>query len=216
MRMEMKSNFLYLAVLILGHLLLPGFSTVESPPYTVAHLGPDYEIRLYMESSWMSAPVQGTSFEKFTKQGFHRLYQYLHGTNLNSTQLPFTAPVLTSITAPIQGTLYLVKFYMSGKNTSPQPNQELDLELEKWRPQCVAVRKFSGFAKDDNINEEKEALVSSLNKQYSTGKNRLGNDDSFSVAQYNASHHLSGRLNEVWMPVQDFTADGCPTSSHGE
>ena len=47
--------------------------TIESPPYTVVHSESEFEVRLYRENSWMSALVQGTtSFEKSTKDGFHR------------------------------------------------------------------------------------------------------------------------------------------------
>lgn len=47
---------------------------IESAQYTVVRSESDLEIRLYGESSWMSALVPGaTTFEKSTKDGFHRL-----------------------------------------------------------------------------------------------------------------------------------------------
>lgn len=62
-----------------GSLVLSG-DAIESPKYTVVHSEPDLEIRLYVESSWMSALAQGTtSFDKSTKYGFHRFtHQLIH------------------------------------------------------------------------------------------------------------------------------------------
>ncbi|KAG6757134.1 hypothetical protein POTOM_037436 [Populus tomentosa] len=185
---------------------------VESPEYTLIHQQSDFEIRLYKDISWISAPVvQATSFQRSTKAGFHRLYQYIHGANLNSTQLAMTAPVLTTITEAPHGSSFSVKMSLPAyyEGTPPEPNSELDLQLEKWRAKCIAIRKFSGFARDDNISEEVEALGTSLNEHWN---GTLENESSYTIAQYNASNHLSGRLNEVWMAVSG-CADGC--SSHG-
>lgn len=142
-----------------------------------------------------------------------RLYQYIHGGNLNSSQLAMTAPVLTSITPSPHGSVYKVKLFVPiiyiYEGTLPVPNPQLNLQVDKWRAHCVAVRKFSGFAQDDNINKEVEALVTSLNKHLTGNAPVLGDESSFSIAQYNASHHTSGRLNEVWMVVSGFNAEGC-------
>ncbi|KAL0441036.1 UNVERIFIED_CONTAM: hypothetical protein Sradi_0042500 [Sesamum radiatum] len=45
---------------------------LESPQYTVVHSESDFEVRFYRESAWMTAPVDEISFEKATKDGFHR------------------------------------------------------------------------------------------------------------------------------------------------
>lgn len=57
---------------------------IESPQYTVVHSESDFEVRLYMESSWMSALVPGTTsfnFEESTKYGFHRFSFNLYYNN---------------------------------------------------------------------------------------------------------------------------------------
>ncbi|KAF7829332.1 heme-binding protein 2-like [Senna tora] len=188
---------------------------IESPAYTVATSESDLEIRLYSESSWLSAPVRGTSFTQSTEDGFHRLYQYMHGGNLNSSKLAFTAPVLTSIPSSTSshGNDYVVMFYVSTKyqGKPPQPNPELKLQVDKWRSHCIAVRKFSGFANDDNINKQVEALINSLSKYYGSS-DTIQDKGSYSIAQYNSSRHLSGRLNEVWINVSGPNAQGCPLS----
>ncbi|KAH9708756.1 hypothetical protein KPL70_012981 [Citrus sinensis] len=191
-------------------LVLSGFAiAIESPHYAVVHSESDFEIRLYSEAFWASALVQRSSFQNSTKQGFHRLYQYIHGANLNSARFPVTAPVLTSINpTTANGSICYVKIYLTAKSP-PQPNSELNLEIEKWTSHCIAVRKFSGFAKDDNINKEVEALMNSLNLHF-TGNTSIPEDKlSYTIAQYNSSRHQAGRLNEVWMNVPGFNAEVC-------
>ncbi|KAF2301631.1 hypothetical protein GH714_028421 [Hevea brasiliensis] len=106
-----------------------------------------------------------------------------------------------------QRTLYYVKLFLSKRNP-PEPNPELNLQLETWNAQCMAIRKFSGFAKDDNVKKEMEALVTSLTK-HPTGNTVLDYNISYTIAQYNSSHHTSGRLNEVWIDVSGFNMEGC-------
>lgn len=120
-----------------------------------------------------------------------------------------SAPVLTRIGSS-SSSEYYVRLYLSAKyERPPQPSPELNLQLDKWKSHCIAVRKFSGFAKDDNVNEEFEALLNSLN-QYSDGNTSIVEDkSSYTIAQYNASRHLTGRLNEVWIDVLGFTKEGC-------
>nr|POE44785.1 hypothetical protein CFP56_79396 [Quercus suber] len=61
-------------VLCFGFLSL--CQAIESPQYTVVHSESDFEIRLYRQSTWMSAPAKDLSFEKATKFGFHRCYYF--------------------------------------------------------------------------------------------------------------------------------------------
>lgn len=121
-----------------------------------------------------------------------------------------TSPVLTSISQSSSESVYVVRYFLPSEHEKnpPEPHTELDLELDKWKSQCIAVRKFSGFAKDDNIEEEKDSMVSSL-KKHST-EEITADENTYSIAQYNASFHLTDRLNEVWIDVSGFTAEGCP------
>lgn len=140
---------------------------------------------------------------------FHRLYQYIHGGNLNSSQIAITAPVLTSIVPSVHGPEYYVRLYLPAKyeRTPPQPFTQLNLQIDKRRSHCIAVRKFPGFAKDDDINEEFETLRSSLNKHLNGNPGMSKEKSSYAIAQYNASYHVSARLNEVWMDLAGFTID---------
>ncbi|XP_011655613.1 uncharacterized protein LOC101213086 [Cucumis sativus] len=181
---------------------------IESPHYKVIHVESDFEIRQYKQISWMSALVQGTaSFEKSTEQGFHRLYQYMHGANSNSYHFLFTSPVTTTIMTLTREPERLVRYYLPIMNAEnpPLPNSELNVHFEKWRNNCLAVRRFPGFAKDDNINKEIDALKSSLSKYLPES----AAVSEYTIAQYNSSRRLLGRLNEVWLDVSGFTTEGC-------
>ncbi|KAK4261357.1 hypothetical protein QN277_004364 [Acacia crassicarpa] len=192
---------------------------IEEPSYGVVRSESEFEIRLYNESSWMSASVRGSSFNLSIAIGFRRLYQYIQGANLNSSHIAFTAPILTSIasssTSSSSGNVeYTVRFYMSPKykGNPPESNPELKLHLDKWNSHCVAVRKFSGFARDDNIDKEIKALVSSINTHFPPGDSAVIQDKgSYAIAQYNGSHKLSGRLNEAWVTISGSSVVGCPT-----
>ncbi|XP_062109481.1 uncharacterized protein LOC133820938 [Humulus lupulus] len=212
----MMMYLVVVAVVYLSIIDKLGARSIELPQYKVVYSESDFEVRLYPECSWMSALVRGTtSFENSTKEGFHRLYQYIHGANLNSTKIPVSAPVLTSIITDVDsssssshGLDYYVRLYLSTKydhKATPQPLPELNLQLNNWKSHCIAIRKFAGFAKDDNIDKEVDSLKNSLITDTSTSS-------SYTIAQYNSSRHRTGRLNEVWINVvSGFTAEGCPT-----
>ncbi|TKY58676.1 Heme-binding protein 2 [Spatholobus suberectus] len=179
---------------------------IELPKYSMILSESDFQIRLYNESSWMSARVSGTSFEQSYKIGFQRLYQYIHGANSDSSKIAFTAPVLTSVPSSPPGDGYIVRMFVSTRfqGKPPLPNAELKLDIEKWKTRCIAVRKFSGYAKDDNINKEIEALVTTLNKRSAT----IQDTSSYTIAKYNASsHNTTDLLNEVWIEVSGLGTD---------
>ncbi|CAK9316572.1 unnamed protein product [Citrullus colocynthis] len=204
----MKGKLLINFALIICFFCCSSGRVIESPHYKVIHVESDFEIRQYKQVSWMSALVQGTaSFEKSTQQGFHRLYQYIHGANSNSSHFLITSPVTTTIMASKRQPEHLIRYYLPNGNAEnpPLPDSELNVQFEKWRSNCLAVRRFPGFAKDDNINKEIDALKSSLSKYLPEG----AAISEYTIAQYNSSRRLLGRLNEVWLDVSGFTAEGC-------
>ncbi|KAI3516188.1 hypothetical protein L1887_15099 [Cichorium endivia] len=178
-------------------------NATESPPYTVVLSAPGVEIRLYHELSWISAPVVGgTSFNKSTHDGFHRLYQYIHGVNEDNTKYKITTPILTTITSTPNGSDFSVSMYMTSKPSIPSP--QLNLQISNWKSHCIAIATFSGFAQDDNIYKERSSLHLSLAKTFTLhGKNVTVSEDksSYSIAQYNSSSTLSGRVNEAWVNI---------------
>ncbi|KAG2678823.1 hypothetical protein I3760_11G022300 [Carya illinoinensis] len=204
-------------VLLLCSVSLGLCNAIESPQYTVVHTESDFEIRLYRDSTWMSAPVKDISFRKATKLGFHRLFQYIQGANLNFSRIAMTAPVLTSIVreaGPLHSSAYIVRFYLPVKfqASPPLPLPELNLKPYSWDSRCIAVRKFSGFARDNNIVEEAEKLGISLDRSPWANSTSSERSNAYSIAQYNFPFRIIGRVNEVWVDIDASGLDGCKSS----
>ncbi|GFZ07832.1 hypothetical protein Acr_19g0007690 [Actinidia rufa] len=175
------------------------------------------EIRLYRVSAWMSAPAKQISFEKATKDGFHRLFQYIQGANLNWSRISMTVPVLTSIVpeaGPLHSSAYFVSLYLPFKFQSnpPVPLPELNLQPDSWPSRCIAVRKFSGFAKDYNIVEEAEKLSISLSRSPWANSTSSKSEYAYSIAQYNSPFKIIGRVNEVWVELNESALDSCKSN----
>lgn len=188
--------------------------STESPQYSVIHSESDFEIRVYRDSVWMSSPVNDLSFHQATKFGFHRLFQYIQGANLNFSRIPMTKPVLTSIAAgavPLHSPTYVVHFYLPVKfqDTPPLPLLELKLKPVSWPSHCIAVRKFSGFARDGNVVKEAEKLATSLGRSPWANLTCADSKYAYSIAQYDSPFRLIGRVNEVWFDIDGSESNNC-------
>ncbi|KAL3642332.1 hypothetical protein CASFOL_013147 [Castilleja foliolosa] len=187
---------------------------LESPEFRVVHSESEFEVRFYKESAWMAAPADQISFQKATKFGFHRLFQYIEGANLNFSRISMTKPVLTSIVpgaGPLNSSAYLVKLYLPVKFQAdpPVPLPELNLRPDWSKSHCVAVRKFSGFARDNNVVKEAEKLAVSLSRSKWTNSTSTQSGYTYSIAQYNSPFKFIARVNEVWVDVRGSEKDGC-------
>ncbi|CAI9112648.1 OLC1v1013121C1 [Oldenlandia corymbosa var. corymbosa] len=124
-----------------------------------------------------------------------------------------TAPVLTSIVpgaGPLHASAYFVRLYLplEFQASPPLPLPELNLKPDSWFSHCIAVRKFSGFARDSNVVKEAEKLAISLSK--SPWANSTSDSKSaYSIAQYNSPFRFLGRQNEVWVDIVGSEANGC-------
>ncbi|XP_004508887.1 uncharacterized protein [Cicer arietinum] len=178
-------------------------TATESPQYTIIHSESEFEIRLYESSVWMSAPAIDISFEKATWNGFHRLFQFTQCANLNFSRIRMTSPVLTTMvpeTGPLGSQGYYVSLYLPVKfqDNPPVPLPELNIKPYDFDSHCVAVRKFSGFAKDERIVKEAEKLDRSLSRSpWGESKSQRG----YSIAQYNTPFRIVKRKNEVWVDI---------------
>ncbi|XP_078429113.1 uncharacterized protein LOC144701237 [Wolffia australiana] len=210
-----RMNCKFVALDLFLYTLLLGYSLgIESPQFSVIHSESDFELRFYRESAWTSAASAAMSFEMATRDGFHRLFQYIQGANINNSRIAMTAPVLTSIlprAGPLHSFAYVVRFYLPKKFQAapPVPLPELDLHSETWPGRCVAVRRFSGFARDSNVATEAAALSASLAKTpWANATASGGGANGYSIAQYNSPFRIIGRVNEVWFEI-DGSSAGC-------
>jgi len=192
-----------------------GLQNIEGPQYTVVHVESDFEIRLYRQSTWISTPVEDISFSKATQIGFHKLFQYIQGANINNSRVEMTTPVLTGIVpsaGPFCSSAFKVRFYVPSEfhDNPPMPLLDSDLEVENRHEKCVAVRSFSGFAMDGNVAKEASMLELSLQKTpwaNVTDVEPKTGEDAYTIAQYSSPFQILGRVNEVWVSFP--SSDGC-------
>lgn len=129
-----------------------------------------------------------------------------------------TAPVLTSIqpdAGPLHSFAYAVRLYLPEKFQAapPLPLPELDLQPETWASRCVAVRRFSGRARDGNIVAEAEALAASLGRTPWANSTAGGGSYAYSIAQYDPPFRFIGRVNEVWVEIDGSATPGCQAAA---
>ncbi|PRQ24384.1 putative SOUL heme-binding protein [Rosa chinensis] len=96
-----------------------------------------------------------------------------------------TAPVLTSIVpgaGPLHSSACFVRFYLPMNH-------------------YIAVRKFSGFARDSNIVQEAHKLATRLSRSPWANSTSEESRSAYSIAQYNSPFRLIGCVNEVWVDV---------------
>jgi len=128
-----------------------------------------------------------------------------------------TRPVLTSIVpgaGPLHSSAYFVRLYLPAKfqSSPPVPLPELNLLPVRWASHCVAVRQFSGFARDSNIVKEAEKLAHSLSRSTWANSSDFLGKNAYSIAQYSSPFRIIGRVNEVWVDVDGSRAPGCETA----
>ncbi|KAL7138944.1 hypothetical protein ABFS83_09G017100 [Erythranthe nasuta] len=131
-----------------------------------------------------------------------------------------TVPILTSIVqraGPLHSSAYSVKFYLPVKfqRTPPLPLPELNLRPDRSKSRCIAVRKFSGFARDKKVVKEAEKLAVSLSMSPLFNLTPPSYDgDAYSIAQYNSPFRFVSRVNEVWFDVSGIEIEGCDESNY--
>lgn len=129
-----------------------------------------------------------------------------------------TSPVLTSIVpgaGPLHSSAYFVRFYLPLKfqKNPPLPLPELKLQPDAWASHCIAVRKFSGFARDHNVIKEAEKLGVSLSRTKWANSTSSESNYAYSIAQYSPPFQFKRRVNEVWVDLDGSKAEGCHYNS---
>jgi hypothetical protein len=144
-----------------------------------------------------------------------RLFQYIQGANLNNSRVEMTTPVLTGIVpsaGPFCSSAFVIRFFVPHefKDSPPLPLLDSDLSVENWDEKCVAVRAFTGFAKDTNVAQEAAQLEASLqNSKWAniTESEPKDGEDAYTIAQYSSPFKILGRVNEVWVSFP--SSEGC-------
>lgn len=201
---------LLLLVLMFGLNLLgtPAMAT-EEPPFTVKSAHGEFEIRDYPALVAAEVTVTGDRKEASSK-GFRLLAGYIFGGNTRKQSIAMTAPVTQAaaanekiaMTAPVLQTggngSWVIRFIMphgSTLETLPRPNSP-QVQLVAVPPARMAVVKFSGLARHDDVDARTAALARFVKAQ------NLKATGAPSLAQYDPPWTLwFMRRNEVMIPV---------------
>ncbi|GFZ12018.1 hypothetical protein Acr_23g0004030 [Actinidia rufa] len=74
-------------------------------------------------------------------------------------------------------------------------------------------KKFSGFTKDYNIVEEAEKLSIGLRRSPWATSTSSKSEYAYSIAQYNSPFKIFGRVNEVWVELDESALDSCKSNA---
>jgi hypothetical protein len=197
----------------------PSCKSYECPAYVTVHEDNELEIRRYANHTlWISTSDINVdnSFKQSTRAGFLKLFDYIKGNNSEHEKIQMTAPVLTKVFLSSRGsscdTTFVVRLSVAKNFEELVENDNFNnqsLHAESWNGWCSAVRKFGGFATDENIADEAQRLKTSLLTTPWAGiTNNTYNSKCvpreqefpwiFDVAQYNSPFENESRFNEIW------------------
>ncbi|MBU6235896.1 MAG: heme-binding protein [Alphaproteobacteria bacterium] len=177
----MKKNILIIFVVVAAVVFAawgPVVSMVEQAKYDVVEKQGRIELRDYAPHIVAETQVTGPRKEAISN-GFRAIAGYIFGDNVSAEKVAMTAPVIQqpsekiAMTAPViqQGTgngPWTVQFVMpSGytMQTLPKPKNDA-VKLREVAGKRYAAIRFSGMAKDDDLQKQTEALMA-----YVVGKN---------------------------------------------
>ncbi|MEO7917253.1 MAG: heme-binding protein [Dokdonella sp.] len=182
---------------------------VEEPEFTVVMKDGKFEVRDYPALIVAEVIVSGEQKQAANK-GFGLLADYIFGNNKRRQSIAMTAPVAQqpasekiAMTAPVTQTLngetWTVRFTMPSTytlDTLPEPNDP-KVQLRRLPPERVAMLRFSGLARPDDVAAKSEKLIAMLTSRQLRGIGKV------SLAQYNPPWTpWFMRRNEVMIPVE--------------
>ena len=199
---------LLLALLLGLNLLGSPVMATEEPPFTVKSAHGEFEVRDYPAVVAAEVTVTGDRKDAAGK-GFRLLAGYIFGGNTRKQSIAMTAPVTQAaagekiaMTAPVLQTggdgRWVIRFIMprgSTLETLPRPNNP-KVHLVAVPSARMAVVKFSGLARQDDVDAKTAALSQFVTAQH------LRAIGAPSLAQYDPPWTLwFMRRNEVMIPM---------------
>ena len=140
----------------------------EEATYSIVYQNNIYEIRNYSER--LAIQVNYTN----EGGGFRRLFNYISGSNIDSTKINMTTPVTQStkismiapVTQSSEDGVKVMQFFLPSnftKKNAPAPTDK-ELKLIIMEQGYYAVIKYSGRLTDKNFNKHRNILKDSLLK----------------------------------------------------
>lgn len=160
------------------------------------------EIRKYEAFTVATTPSVGGD-------GFTTLASYLFGGNEDEKSMAMTMPVVVTTDKATMdekeersGTMqFVIPSSLSGTPPLPFPNTAV--RIEQIPERLVAVKTFPGIVTDDEVERQKESLLSALREADVVG---IITEDEVSVLQYNSPFTIPWRRrNEIAVVVVDTT-----------
>uniref|UniRef100_A0A7S1B3Z3 Uncharacterized protein n=1 Tax=Corethron hystrix TaxID=216773 RepID=A0A7S1B3Z3_9STRA len=182
----------------------------SSPKYDLVETGLDYEIREYEGYFSAATPMASvgdkpTEYDIATYGGaFNALAAYTFGANVDGKSMDMTTPVATTSAGEMRFYLNLDKMEEAPAPLASEdrPNEKGAVVIVEVPPARLAVRKFTGFATDGEVQRQKDSLLSSL----AADSVEIDVDHGVSVPhlvfQYNPPYTIPViRRNEIAVPV---------------
>jgi hypothetical protein len=148
--------FTYLNIFVVIFLISEGAMAYEELNYEIIYQSESYEIRFYDERLVIQT--------KYTNEnsGFMKLFNYISGSNNNSTKIDMTTPVTQSN----NGNETVMQFYLPSqldKSNIPIPKDD-NVEILNLEPGYFAVIRYSGRSSDKNFYKHSDILKKQLIK----------------------------------------------------
>lgn len=187
---------------------------LKEPKYSVVRKTDDYEIRDYaaykVASTQMDigdSPGDVYRFDNVALTGaaFNSLAAYTFGANRDSRVMEMTTPVTTTLGGEM-------RFYLSNDDDEiPEPLEQDESKsvyetgsilIEEIPPARLAVKRFTGFVTEGEVQRQKEALLTALELDGVELDVPHGSTVAHVVFQYNPPYTLPViRRNEIAVPV---------------
>lgn len=167
---------------------------VDEPSYELINKFEAIEIRQY-EKIIVATTIKKASYKDATYSGFRTLANYIFGNNDEETEMPMTAPVIT--TMPTDESI-AITFIMSDDyslDNLPKPYSD-DILIKEITLGKVAVIKFGMWATPKRIMKMQGKLEKYLSE------NNIQTSSDYLVAQYNSPWVMPPfRRNEIIISI---------------
>ena len=161
---------------------------IERYPYVVKKKYKRFEIRSYETTLFTSVKLSTKGYKNSSSKGFSILAGYIFGNNERNENISMTSPVSMSLEDSM--TMMFMVPKKLNKDMLPKPNQS-GIEFKQEPAKTVAAIRFSGWANDTKIEENKQNLKAALDAEGIKYSNQ------FYFFGYNAPYEVFNRKNEV-------------------
>ncbi|KAI1884286.1 hypothetical protein AGOR_G00224870 [Albula goreensis] len=175
--------------------------TKECLLYELVCKTPQYEVRHYTPTKWVSTDEESMVMEVALTTAFRRLFKYITGSNENGVKIDMTSPVVVKMQEErswFQKSTYKLSFLLpSAYQTNPPAPTNSELYFTDMPDMHVYSRTFGGWMFSFVEKHHSDALKSDLDN----AKASYVNDFHFALG-YDSPMKMMNRHNEIWYVVE--------------